>query len=268
VLIELGSHSSSEDAGVLDQAKLSSRRERPKIGRRIEEQVFRVTIADRDSMTGDLLATVLHQDDKYEATAVRPSDLMRSLTSKRADLVVIASDFNQRSQNGFELAYAIGRTYPETLLVILLNRVTREDIVRAFRSGARGVFCRDRPMKEFLECVESIRKGFIWVKGQEVRYLLDAFRSIPAPSVATANEDCALTARELQTVQFAAKGMTNKLIACELGLSEHTIKNYMSRAFEKLGVSSRIELLFYLTQRQHMFGATPEEDDLSAEKKA
>jgi DNA-binding NarL/FixJ family response regulator len=55
-------------------------------------------------------------------------------------------------------------------------------------------------------------------------------------------------------VQCAATGQTNKAIASELGLSEHTVKNYLFRAFEKLGVSSRVELLFYLTVRGHSFG--------------
>ena len=60
----------------------------------------------------------------------------------------------------------------------------------------------------------------------------------------------------MQVVQYAAKGKTNRTIANELGLSEHTVKNYLFRAFEKLGVSSRVELLFYLTIRGHTFSAT------------
>ena len=64
-----------------------------------------------------------------------------------------------------------------------------------------------------------------------------------------------LTMRELQVVKCAARGKTNKVIACELGLSEHTVKNYLFRAFEKLEVSNRVELLFYLTQRGHIFTA-------------
>jgi DNA-binding NarL/FixJ family response regulator len=49
--------------------------------------------------------------------------------------------------------------------------------------------------------------------------------------------------------------MTNKIIAAELGLSEHTVKNYLFRSFEKIGVSNRVELLFYLTLRGHSVGA-------------
>jgi DNA-binding NarL/FixJ family response regulator len=84
-------------------------------------------------------------------------------------------------------------------------------------------------------------------------FLLEALKSLPAPVELTEIDSSTLTKRELQVVQCAATGQTNKAIASELGLSEHTVKNYLFRAFEKLGVSSRVELLFYLTVRGHSF---------------
>jgi DNA-binding NarL/FixJ family response regulator len=54
-------------------------------------------------------------------------------------------------------------------------------------------------------------------------------------------------------VKCAAMGKTNKVIATELGLSENTVKNYLFKSFEKLGVSNRVELLFYLTLRGYSF---------------
>ena len=139
---------------------------------------------------------------------------------------------------------------------MLMNHTTHELVINAFRAGARGVFSRQLPMTEFLDCIEHVGKGYIWAGKQETSSLLEAFKSIPAPNVLSANDSPSLTTRELQVVQCAAKGMTNKAIASELRLSEHTVKNYLFRAFEKLGVSSRVELLFYLTIRGHTFTAT------------
>jgi two-component system nitrate/nitrite response regulator NarL len=78
-------------------------------------------------------------------------------------------------------------------------------------------------------------------------------KNIPAPNVIGSHDSPTLTARELEVVQCAAEGKTNRAIARDLFVSEHTVKNHLFRAFEKLGVSSRVELLFYLTLRGHTF---------------
>jgi two-component system, NarL family, nitrate/nitrite response regulator NarL len=217
---------------------------------------YRVFIADRDSMSNDLLARALVRDSRYEAFAVPPSDLLRLLATREADVVIVGADLNSDSGGTLELASAVCRAHPNIYVVILLNQTTRELVINAFRIGARGVFSRERPMIEFLDCVEHVGKGFIWAGKREATDLLDAIKNIPAPALLTAKNTLPLTARELQTVQCAARGKTNKAIASELGLSEHTVKNYLFRAFEKLGVSSRVELLLYLTVRGYTFSET------------
>jgi two-component system, NarL family, nitrate/nitrite response regulator NarL len=214
---------------------------------------FRVLIADRDSMSSDLLANALVRDSRCEAVSIQSADLLHALSTCKVDLVVIGTDSDSKSGNVLDLAHAVGRTHPGTYIVILLNHTNHESVINAFRSGARGVFSRQQPMTEFLDCIEHVRKGFIWAGRTETNSLLEAFKSIPAPSLVTASDSPSLTSREMQVVQSAAKGKTNKSIAIELGLSEHTVKNYLFRAFEKLGVSSRVELLFYLTIRGHTF---------------
>ena len=221
---------------------------------------FRAVIVDRDSMSGDLLASALISNGNFEAIAIQSADLMRTLSANEVDLVVIGAEFNSNAGSGFDLAQSVCDAYPDMGVVILLNQTTHESVINAFQSGARGVFSREQPMNEFLDCVEHVRKGYIWAGRQETKSLLEALRHIPSPNLITARDSPTLTARELQVVQYAAKGKTNKTIANDLGLSEHTVKNYLFRAFEKLGVSSRVELLFYLTLRGHTFGMTAVEE--------
>jgi DNA-binding NarL/FixJ family response regulator len=221
---------------------------------------FRVLIVDRDSMSRDLLATRLSGDGNCRASAVPPTDLLRELEADHAHLVVIGAELNQKSGNGFDLAQAVSRAHPGVLIVVLLNHPSHQSVVNAFRSGARGIFSRQQPVAELLDCVEHVRKGFIWAGAQETTLLLDALRSIPSPSLTMADESSPLTARELEVVRCAATGKTNKVIAAELGLSEHTVKNYLFRSFEKLGVSNRVELLFYLTLKGHTFDPNPADE--------
>jgi two-component system, NarL family, nitrate/nitrite response regulator NarL len=102
-------------------------------------------------------------------------------------------------------------------------------------------------MSDFINCVEHVREGCIWAGREESSFLLNAFMSMPAAIELTEENASILTTRESQVVRHAATGKTNRVIASEMGLSEHTVKNYLFKAFEKLGVSSRVELLFYLT---------------------
>jgi two-component system nitrate/nitrite response regulator NarL len=237
-----------------------------------EERLFKITqntepslralIVDRDTMSSHLLAEALVRNRKCDASAIHSTDLIPALANSKIDLVVIGADLSSGPGSGFDLADSVCRAYPDVVIVLLLNETTHESVINAFRSGARGVFSRQQSMVDFLDCIEHVKKGFIWAGREETNALLTAFKSIPAPSMLTASNAPALTKREFEVVQCAARGMTNKTIAGELGLSEHTVKNYLFRAFDKLGVSSRVELLFYLTIRGHTFGpANPVEVD-------
>ncbi|HEX3472639.1 MAG TPA: response regulator transcription factor [Silvibacterium sp.] len=223
--------------------------------------MLRALIVDRDAMTSHLLADALVRNRKCDTAAIPSSDLLRTLATREIDLVVIGADVNSGPGTGFDLADAVCRAHPEVIIVLLLNQTDHESVINAFRSGARGVFSRQRPMTEFLDCIDHVKKGYIWAGKEETNSLLQTFKNIPAPGGLTASTSPPLTKREFEVVQCAAKGKTNRAIANELGLSEHTVKNYLFRAFDKLGISNRVELLFYLTVRGHTFGAKQKPDE-------
>jgi DNA-binding NarL/FixJ family response regulator len=231
------------------------------------EVAFRAAIVGRDSLTSGLLADALVHNLRCDAVATRSSDLLRILGTSRVALVIISADLNSIAGAGFDLASAVSSAHPETPIVILMDEPANDLVIRAFRSGARGVFNPQDSMSELIDCVEHVRKGSVWAGKEVTDRFLEAFRSIPAPSALTKDDSSALTRRELQVVQCAATGKTNKAIAGELLLSEHTVKNYLFKAFRKLGVSSRVELLFYLATGGHSFSQkTAEQGNDSAEE--
>lgn len=205
-------------------------------------------------MTADLLASALEREGGCQAAAVRSGELLSLLATHPADLAVISADRESDAGSAFELVRSVSLAHPKIHTIVILDRSTRGAVIEAFRCGARGVVSREQPISVFLSCIEQVRRGYIWAGGQEAEFLLDGVRSIPASNLMVSDGANPLTDRELQVVQYAATGKTNKVIASELRLSEHTVKNYLFRAFEKLGVSSRVELLFYLTMRGHKFG--------------
>jgi two-component system nitrate/nitrite response regulator NarL len=202
-------------------------------------------------MSSGLLADALVRDLKCDAIAIRSGNLLQALRTRHVDLLVISADLNAKSGAGFDLSRAVSCAHPNIPIVVLLDQPSQKAVINGFRSGARGLFSRQGSMSEFVDCVERVRKGCIWAGGEETSFLLNAFKSVPAPIALSEANASLLTTRESQVVRHAAAGKTNKAIGRELHLSEHTVKNYLYRAFEKLGVSSRVELLFYLTTCGH-----------------
>lgn len=240
--------------------------------RKVGSQI-RVLVLDRNRMSSQLLAGSLANDSRFEATVAQANEISALAARRDSNIAVISVDLDSGPGQGIQIARALNRQHPQIGILILLDRIQREPVIEAFRCGARGVFCRTQAVSDFFTCLEHVSRGEIWAGKVESDYLLEALKSVPSPNLVHNDGIQGLTRRELQVVQYAAQGFTNKSIADELGLSEHTVKNYLFRAFEKLRVSSRVELLFYLTVKGQVFGkAEPgtdrEEDRITSYRRA
>lgn len=137
------------------------------------------------------------------------------------------------------------RIRPEIKAIMLIDQPARDLVLEAFRAGARGLFSRNGSVDYLVKCISSVREGQIWADQTTIEFLLEAIREpIPIP-LADAKGNVLLSEREQSVVRGVAEGLTNREIAKQLELSEHTVKNYIFRIFDKLGVSSRVELILY-----------------------
>jgi DNA-binding CsgD family transcriptional regulator len=132
---------------------------------------------------------------------------------------------------------------------MLLDSSKRENVLHAFHAGARGIFSRHDSMEILSRCIRSVYEGQIWANSEQVSFAVEELARSPVVRAVNANGLDLLSKREMDVVRSLAEGLTNREIAERLGLSRHTIKNYLFRVYDKLGVSSRLELLFMtLTQ--------------------
>jgi DNA-binding NarL/FixJ family response regulator len=212
-----------------------------------------VTIADRNQMSSQLLAQLLGRDDRFEVIAIAGEHDVQSVAiSRKPDVAVISAEFNSVATKGIQAARNITSHQPGIHIVILLDLSERDVVVASFRNGARGVFCRTEPLSEFIKCVEHVGRGQIWASRAEIGYLLEVVKNAPS---CDGIDQVGLSKREISVAEAAAQGFTNKQIADRLEISEHTVKNYLARIFEKSGVSNRIELLFLL-EHKHLVSRT------------
>jgi DNA-binding NarL/FixJ family response regulator len=128
---------------------------------------------------------------------------------------------------------------------MLIDSSENGQVVEAFRAGARGVFCRSESLMSLAKCIQCVSEGQIWANSRELRYLLEALGEALPMRVIDARGAALLSRRELEVVRCVAEGLSNREIAQRLGLTEHTVKNYLFRIFDKLGVSKRVEVVLY-----------------------
>lgn len=208
---------------------------------------IRVLVADRNHMGSQLLAESLSRDPRFEIVAVASAvDVLSLVTTHQPQVALISADLDSEAKKGLQIARNLHSRNLSIQIVVLLETGARDSVIAAFRCGAAGVFCRTDPLPELPTCIERVGQGEIWANRSHSEVLLEALRSVPSCEGIGAGKMDLLSDRELQVAECAAQGQSNKQIADRLGLSEHTIKNYLFRIFEKLGVSNRFELLFLL----------------------
>ena len=211
------------------------------------EARLRVLAADSTSMTTQLLVDALGRNGHFEMIEC-PSDtrsLLELIQREKPAVAVISAQIQQPNKDSFsELIRNIRVESPETRVVLLLDYSEPNSIVAAFRAGAQGVFCRTEPFHLLSKCIHCVAKGEVWASRSELQAVLEALAQPALPSSLTLTAGL-LSARETDVVRCVAEGLTNREIAQRLKLTEHTVKNYLSRIFDKLGVSSRVEVLLY-----------------------
>ena len=137
-------------------------------------------------------------------------------------------------------------SHPEIPKILLADSCDRGLVISAFRSGARGIFAiNDANLRLLCKCIVRVAAGQVWANAEELGYILDLISEVPSLRVLNSRGAPLLTPREEQVVALVAEGLGNRQIARELSLSEHTIKKYLFRIFEKLGISTRVELVLY-----------------------
>lgn len=206
----------------------------------------RVLAADNTSMSTQLLVEALARDAQLHMIE-SPSSVQALLglaKREKPHVAVLSAKPGETGVGGYDLVREIRTESPSTRVVMLLDVSERSSVIEAFRAGARGVFCRTEPFRLLGKCIQCVHQGQVWASSGELHYLLEALAQ-PVLANLQINGRSLLSAREIDVVRCVAEGLTNREIAQRLKLTEHTVKNYLFRIFDKLGVSSRVEVVLY-----------------------
>jgi len=215
---------------------------------------IRVLLADSNQTQSEVLSSALrrHASFKVACCSSDLSECLHAVEAETTDVVLLASNGSVEHRNQrFALIRGLHAAYPELGLVLLHDHDDRDLVVDAIRCGARGLFClAEQPFKSLCRCISCVHQGQLWANTRQLRYVVDALSLNPPLHVVDANGDGVLTPREEQVVSLVAEGASNRSIAEQLQVKENTVKKFLLRIYDKLGVSNRVELVLYaLTHR-------------------
>jgi DNA-binding NarL/FixJ family response regulator len=178
-------------------------------------------------------------------------DALRVIDSVRPDVVLV--DIRLPVMNGIELARRILQDHPGTTVLILSAYDDQTYVRAALAAGVAGYLLKTAPGDELVRSIRAAcdAPGHAGVgpAGQGEKdgaWSID--KSMPA-----------LTTREQEVVHLVSRGMTNKAIAHELGISPRTVEGHINHVFEKLGTNSRTELVHY-SLANTLFAKAPADD--------
>ncbi len=228
-----------------------------------------ILIASGNVLSCELYAKALSQHPGFQVVGcvTGVDDAVRAIASMAVNIALISTTLQDAPLSGLTTLRLICKANAESKPILLFEPTETNLIVTAFRDGARGVFCPAEDGFEMLcRCVEQVHAGQIWANSAQLREVLAAFSRRAPLRIVGSDGAALLTPREEDVVRLVEEGLTNREIARELILSEYTVRNNLFRIFEKLGVSTRVELTLYALN--HCVPAVPENDDGRAKAEA
>jgi DNA-binding NarL/FixJ family response regulator len=206
-----------------------------------------VVVSDASFMTSELLARALSRVKTLSILkcAVNFSETLKAIVERVPDVAIVGIHLAAGPYRGLEVVRQVRQLSAKTRCVVLMDDSDDAIVPDAFRAGARGVFKRSGSMQLLGRCISAVHSGQIWASSVDLQKVLGALETAMPFRCVNSQGKALLTKREQEIVPLVAQGLTNREISSRLGVSEHTIKNHLFRIYEKLGISSRVELILY-----------------------
>ena len=211
-----------------------------------------VVIAENNLLAGQLICSALKRcGNKFlvQALTGESSDALRAIHKYSPHVALISIELHDGPTAGLNVVQELHASQIKPASVVLIDAGKNELVLRAFQAGAKGVFCRGTPLKALSKCIRKIHEGQVWASADHMQLLLDFIANQKTRHIPKNDGMTLLSPREQEVARLVAEGMSNQDIASQLKLGEHTVRNYLFHIFNKLGLSSRMELALYTLSR-------------------
>jgi DNA-binding NarL/FixJ family response regulator len=209
---------------------------------------IRILIADDHPIFRDGLRRLLETEPglKVIGEAADGADAIKLARQLRPELLLL--DLAMPRMPGLEALKELtsGGGSGPLRIILLTAAAEKHQIVEALQLGARGVVLKDSATQLLMRAIRTVMAGEYWVGREPVSNLVQYLRTLVQTTAQEAKQrKFGLTPRELEIVSAVVAGFANKEIAEHFKISEDTVKHHLSNIFDKLGVSTRLELALF-----------------------
>ncbi|MDX5407886.1 two-component system response regulator NarL [Rheinheimera aquimaris] len=213
----------------------------------MSEQKSSVMLIDDHPLLRKGLKQLLALEDDLEVIAEASSGAEAIPVATELDPDLIILDLNMQGMDGIATLKKLRDEGVTSRIVMLTVSDADEDVVNAISNGADGYLLKDSDPEILLEHIKRALSGKMVLSEAVTQVLATALRR---PTVKTPAELNSLTNREHEILSFIAKGLSNKLIARELNISDGTVKVHVKHLLKKLGLRSRVEAAVWMVNQQ------------------
>jgi len=206
----------------------------------------RIVIADDHPIFRDGLRKLLEEEPDLEVVGEAADGAQAVSLARELKPDILLLDFAMPRHPGLEALRALEAEHEGPRTIVLTASIEKRQIIEALQLGARGVVLKESATQLLLKSIRAVMKGEMWIGRENVHDLVQFLRNAEgAPAPPAPAPSLGLTPRELDIVGTIVAGFSNREIARHLGISEDTVKNHLSNIFDKVGVSSRLELALF-----------------------
>ena len=196
-----------------------------------------VVVDDHELFRSGLIQILIDRGIDVVGQANRAEEGIRLAETLRPHVVLM--DLSMPGMSGVEATQRLHAALPEVQVLVLSAMADDRSVHQAVLAGACGYVLKDSDIEETIEATRAAARGDSPFSPRVAGHLLRRLRS-PASEPADASA-LGLSRRELEILELITRGMDNVEIADRLYLSQHTVKNHVSKILDKLHVENRLQ---------------------------
>jgi two-component system nitrate/nitrite response regulator NarL len=195
-----------------------------------------IRVGVRDILQANAKMRVVGEVEDGDETITETLDLL-------PDIVLL--DLTLPRLPGLEAMRAIMSGWPQIKILLLNRQIRAQHIIETLQIGARGIVLHERLTSDLQPAIACVSAGGYWLGEKQVEGLVNSLHQLVREQASPEQKNYSVTRREVEVLHLIVDGCSNRDIAGQFGLSEETVKRHLSNIFDKVGVSTRLELALF-----------------------